>query len=387
MIEKKEILEHYMLEVIRDNINILESEYPDLPEMPEIISHINLLFDEHAKSIFRNAHSCFSDSSISGESLSAEEDEAGEISTYIIRKIESLEKNISRDDYLFLMIVCTEDDKIEAEHRLEALSLAPDKLHLHIIAAIDDDSMENLPVMIGKLMAIPVAPVTEIEKNFFLLVRLLELLEFRLQDCTAETITGILKKISLHPLIMYSILYNLSDSLEKEISSEIFKKLNLPGNDKHNFGKLLVGALCYRMGKFLMAVQLLQAADIPQTPVSPEHQLEYQYYLAKSYQKTGQAGKFFLLIKEIYEEPHNKGILCIYWLYTILDFAEYYLKQGNTEQAEIILMTNETCNTDFVPFEKLPDYFRMLGDIYQRKRPKQAHKCYMKSELIKVNNN
>lgn len=384
MIQNRDILIYYVTEIIRDYVDILEFEYSGVPGIAEIAARLNNVFKEARESTFGNAHPCFYKSEISFN-LSAEE-ELPEYGPEFLKTVANLEKAIPRDDYLFLMAAFAEDTSLEAEYLAEAVRICPDKLHLHIAFAMDDDA-DNFPMVLEKLKAIPFKPVTGQEKNFFAMVSLLELIECRPDQCTRGVLTKLLKNVTLNPLMIYSIMHTLLHTIEKETLFEIFSNLNLPGNDKYRFGKLLMGAAYYRLGKYREAAGLLESADIRSCPVRTDHRVEFQYYLADSYRNTNQEGKSYLLIKEIYDEPWNKGLLSYYWYYTILDLAAFYLEKGMGEEAESVLLENETNDPAFVPPERLNKYYKMLGEIYHVKNPRRAHECYMKSELMKFNNN
>ena len=384
MIQTRDILTYYVTEIFRDYLDILEFEYSGVPGINEVAGSINNLFKEARDRTFGNSHPCFY--KYEGSSSLSAEGEFPEVGPEALKIAAKLQKSIPRDDYLFLMAVVSEDSSLEAKYLAEAIRISPGKIHFHIANALDDDD-DNFPVVLKNLKAIPVKPVTVQEKNFFAIVRLIELIECRPEQCTPGALTRLLKKVTLNPIMMYSILYILLHTVGKETSFKIFCNLKLPGNDKYGFGKLLMGAAYYRLGKYREAADLLEPADIPSCRIMTEHQVEYQYYLAESYRKTGKEGSAFLLKKELYDDPHNEGIFCIFWYETMLDLAGYYLERGMTDNAGKMIRECESYGPLYLPFERLHSYYRMLGDMYSTTRPGHAHECYMRSELVKFYNN
>ena len=283
MIDTREILEFYLMEIFSEYIKRTASEYFELPEMSEILSHLKSTINDHSVCIVarrkRSQFNKFSDIATHPNGFLAERKEkAGAL-------VRSLKNQLKDDDYLILMALFTEDEKQSGSYIEQALQKSPGKIHLHVASVFDREASGDLTTLLNNLKAIPVKPRRLVKKRFFDVVYLLELIECRPHDCNAANLTGLFEKAYLYNTMQYSIFYGLLPKLEAETLYEVFCNLE-PRYDADGIGELVEGALYYRMKRYKDAILVLEAADIPSTYVSEEHKAEFQHYLEDSYRNT-----------------------------------------------------------------------------------------------------
>ena len=283
MIDNREILEFHLMDIFGDYVKRMKSEYFDLPAMSDILSYLKSSLNDHSVLIVargkRRHFNKISDLATHPMGLLAERKEKAGV------LVRSLNKQLKDEDYLLMMALFTEDEKQSASYLKQALQKSPGTIHLQIASVFDRDASGDLTTLLHNLRAIPVKSLRPVKIRFFNIVELLELIECRPHDCNAANLTGLFEKVNLDRSMKYSIFYGLIPKLETETLYEVFCNLELFKKDMYSFGKLLEGALHYRMKRYKDAILALEAANIHSTPVSDEHKAEYQYFLEESHRR------------------------------------------------------------------------------------------------------
>ena len=260
-------------------------------------------------------------------------------------------------DYLFFKAMFTNDDRDRILLLQQAQMISPENLRIHIITTfIFLDDGEKILEQLSHLNSLLSLSKNTDTKEFNRILHVLDLVSKKDNKMIPPEVAGFLNATTLPDFVKYSLLFYIKLKTDAPILKKILELLLIPGCEKHWIYIFAQGHVSYEMKDYKSTLKWLNQVDFERQNVEHYSILEIQYMSSVALRNSGNEGKAILLLREMLFSGTNDGCLSDFYINAVIDLAKYYVKLGQSQEADKALSKL---------FPDMNDYLEeMLGENY-----------------------